>query len=118
MSLRDWFAGQALAGLSNQYAAQGGTNTYDAIAHATLLSEHSYHIADAMLSAKEREAAPQLLGLGNESELCKMLESLIDHCLDMERTLTNDLHHVEFSGESIILCKARAMLAARKEGRA
>jgi len=53
MTLRDWFAGQALAGICGQYHAQGNTKATDAIAHAITLSEHAYHIADAMIAARE-----------------------------------------------------------------
>lgn len=44
MSLRDWFAGQALAGLC------GGTTT----ATSTIVSE-AYRVADAMLAARREE---------------------------------------------------------------
>lgn len=51
MSLRDWFAGQALAGmLANQ---RGGLDPI--AAHA----EHAYLYADAMLAEREKQEAAE-----------------------------------------------------------
>lgn len=46
MSLRDYFAGQALAGLSNLY----GTSQED----ADLCASHAFVLADSMIAAKWR----------------------------------------------------------------
>lgn len=43
MTLRDWFAGQALAGLVTDYSTK----------EAKLLARHCYEYADAMLEARE-----------------------------------------------------------------
>ena len=43
MTLRDWFAGQALAGMVKNYS----------IKEAKLLARHCYEHADAMLEARE-----------------------------------------------------------------
>lgn len=69
MSLRDWFAGQALAGLCADGAADldvsrvpspqegGSTETsYGDIADRLDLAEEAYRIADCMLGAREEEA--------------------------------------------------------------
>lgn len=39
------------------------------------------------------------------------LENLIAHCHEQERILTEDLHHTDFCGESIVLLGARQALA-------
>lgn len=44
MSLRDWFAGQALTGMAKEYAKDR--------ALATDLAEYAYLLADAMLQAR------------------------------------------------------------------
>jgi hypothetical protein len=43
MTLRDWFASQALAGMVTEYSAK----------EAKLLARHCYERADAMLEARE-----------------------------------------------------------------
>lgn len=45
MTLRDWFAGQALAGMSKEYAKDRALSTD--------LSEYAYLLADAMLEARK-----------------------------------------------------------------
>lgn len=48
MSLRDWFAGQALAGLlAGQYSESGRWNLSD-------LPKESFEIADAMITARNQ----------------------------------------------------------------
>jgi hypothetical protein len=47
MSLRDWFAGQALAGLLSK-----GQSTSNA---KSWMPEEAYELADAMLAARERK---------------------------------------------------------------
>lgn len=49
MDLRDWFAGQALAGMDNSQMAQSGS----VLAKAAAVSAYAY--ADAMLAARKRE---------------------------------------------------------------
>ena len=39
------------------------------------------------------------------------LENLIAHCHEQDRLLTEDLHHTDFCGESIVLLGARQALA-------
>lgn len=51
MSLRDWFAGQALAG---ELAAQDGDGFWSDESAQTL-AERCYLVADAMLKAKETD---------------------------------------------------------------
>lgn len=49
MSLRDWFAGQALIGLlSGQYSRNGGANLKE-------VPEEAYKIADALLTARDAQ---------------------------------------------------------------
>jgi hypothetical protein len=50
MSLRDWFAGQALAGLcaNRDYVDESFPS----------IAEYAYHHADAMLKARNKEVAP------------------------------------------------------------
>lgn len=51
MSLRDWFAGQALAGLLPEYLDRNG------FGHATVgqnSAAHAYRIADAMLAERAK----------------------------------------------------------------
>lgn len=47
--------------------------------------------------------------------LVEALEALIQLAHDCEKELTEDLHHMDFCGESEPLTKARAALAAMKE---
>lgn len=51
MSLRDWFAGQALVGLlSGQFRHSGGHNFHG-------LPKEAFDVADAMLSARQSSGA-------------------------------------------------------------
>lgn len=54
MSLRDWFAGQALSNLAVTYMADC-RNQGDA---AFALAKECYTVADAMLEARNKEVAP------------------------------------------------------------
>lgn len=47
MSLRDWFAGQALSALVDPED--------DGATHPDVFAEHAYSIADAMLAAREQQ---------------------------------------------------------------
>lgn len=53
MSLRDWFAGQALGGLTAALSATIEPVTADELIHR--LASRSYIIADAMLAEREKE---------------------------------------------------------------
>ena len=53
MSLRDWFAGQAVAGLISGGMADGTAFTRDAV---DLISNAAYAMADAMLAARASSA--------------------------------------------------------------
>lgn len=61
MSLRDWFAGQALAGMCVGLVGElreNGTSTISAYAHGPcnkVLAERAYAIADSMLKERSRE---------------------------------------------------------------
>jgi hypothetical protein len=72
MSLRDWFAGQALAGMC---AHRGFV---DAMADAAIANRtrQSYEYADAMLAA--RCAAPAAPAEATNAELLEALEKIID----------------------------------------
>jgi len=50
MTLRDWFAGQALAGMATLYAVAGGASEDIAKANATV----SYLMADAMIAERNK----------------------------------------------------------------
>jgi hypothetical protein len=52
MTLRDWFAGQSLTSIGNEYVAHGEI-TEGARLHAATLAAHAYNIADAMIAARE-----------------------------------------------------------------
>jgi hypothetical protein len=52
MTLRDWFAGQALAQIGNEYIGRGQVTT-QAQEHSMTLAAHAYNIADAMLAARK-----------------------------------------------------------------
>lgn len=54
MSLRDWFAGQALAAVLRLYAENNdcGIGTDHLLRNCPI---HAYRIADAMLAAREKE---------------------------------------------------------------
>jgi hypothetical protein len=38
------------------------------------------------------------------------LEGLIDHCVEQERVITEEMHHMDYCGESAPICAARAAL--------
>lgn len=50
MTLRDWFAGQALVGMSSLYTQAGGTSEEIASANAAV----AYLMADAMLAERAK----------------------------------------------------------------
>lgn len=56
MSLRDWFAGQALTGLAWAY---GATDLRLAVDPTPILADKAYAIADAMLEARRKTDAAQ-----------------------------------------------------------
>lgn len=57
MTLRDWFAGQALAGeLANEDMGDGPF-MLRSNENAKLMAERAYHIADAMLAARSKGEA-------------------------------------------------------------
>jgi len=57
------------------------------------------------------EAARRLETLTAENErLREALKQLIDHCREQERIITEEMHHRDYWGESIVLCEARAAL--------
>jgi hypothetical protein len=53
-----------------------------------------------------------------QSDALKMareaLEGLIDHCVEQERVITEEMHHVDYCGESAPICAARAALEQSK----
>lgn len=51
MSLRDWFAGQALAGMCGHPQALSKTGQADLLADARLM----YQFADAMMAARQKD---------------------------------------------------------------
>jgi hypothetical protein len=42
------------------------------------------------------------------------LEGLIDHCVEQERVITEEMHHRDYCGESAPVCAARAALKESK----
>jgi hypothetical protein len=42
------------------------------------------------------------------------LEGLIDHCVEQERVITEEMHHMDYCGESAPICAARAALKESK----
>lgn len=52
MTLRDWFAGQALVGVAQEYLHRNGFHGDTLFPN---LACHSYQIADAMLAAREAQ---------------------------------------------------------------
>ena len=50
MTLRDWFAGQALVGVAQEYLHRNGFHGDTLFEN---LATHSYRIADAMLAARK-----------------------------------------------------------------
>ncbi len=58
MSLRDWFAGQALAGICaspnyRDFAAAGDDVRMQTCTYTQAISRHAYQIADDMLAARD-----------------------------------------------------------------
>jgi hypothetical protein len=58
---------------------------------------------------RQHEANARLIAAA--PELVEALRELIAQCHDCEKELTEELHHVDFTGESLPLCNARALLA-------
>ena len=56
MSLRDWFAGQALAGAIAASANETADPAISTQGYAELMARGSYRLADAMLKAREESA--------------------------------------------------------------
>lgn len=90
------------------------------ISNATLIAERDQWIAHAknaiwsdseQLRLAEAELAENEVRLGKAVEA---LEALIQLAHDCEKELTEDLHHMDFCGESEPLTKARATLAKIK----
>lgn len=54
MSLRDWFAGQALASLLADYDSRHGIPPYDFMRHCAAAA---YKVADAMIAARDKTGA-------------------------------------------------------------
>ena len=52
MSLRDWFAAQALIAMGGNYAPTGEI-TGNSLLHAKTVATHCYSMADAMIAARE-----------------------------------------------------------------
>ena len=50
MTLRDWFAGQALAGIAQAHNSGGAEPFFE---HKCLVAQYAYAMADAMLKARE-----------------------------------------------------------------
>jgi hypothetical protein len=67
MTLRDWFAGQALSQIGNEYVGRGLVNR-QAQEHALILAAHAYNIADAMLKAREVKPEAATNELTKESD--------------------------------------------------
>lgn len=59
MSLRDWFAGQALAGMTGVwlYQEREGFTAEEQVKGIKAMAKYSYHIADAMIAARKAGAA-------------------------------------------------------------
>lgn len=59
MSLRDWFAGQALVGMTSVWLHQEreGFPAEEQVKGIKAMSKYSYHIADAMIAARKAGAA-------------------------------------------------------------
>jgi hypothetical protein len=59
MTLRDYFAGQALAGLIPQYVQGGHPGQW-----AVMVSAAAYEFADAMLAEREKRSSRHVSDLG------------------------------------------------------
>jgi hypothetical protein len=59
-----------------------------------------------------------LIDLPAQSDVLKIareaLEGLIDHCVEQERVITEEMHHMDYCGESAPICAARAALEQSK----
>ncbi len=57
MSLRDWFAGQALAGWMASYVNAEHPGSFDdGTPYLAHIAEHSFALADAMIAARAKES--------------------------------------------------------------
>ena len=54
MTLRDWFAGQALVGLTSQSEKSGVRSTHDLRLYISAVGNFAYEIADAMISGRDK----------------------------------------------------------------
>lgn len=55
MSLRDWFAGQALVCMSSSEVLVGFNETHTRETVAAAIARSAYELADAMLAARDKE---------------------------------------------------------------
>lgn len=72
--------------------------------------------SDKARATASRNTALQARAKAAEAEVARLrlaLTNLINHTHNCEEELTEDLHHVDFCGESLPLTKARAALAAK-----
>ena len=97
LTLRDYFAGQIVAGLGAPVVAQGrhgGTWNYD----GELAARSAYRMADLMIAARTQEDTPQRschpIPSDELVEAARIAEQVIDRVLDMDEKALNSLEAV------------------------
>lgn len=55
MTLRDWFAGQALMGLLNNAERRIESDVVESLTNGELLARNCYYMADVMLKERQRD---------------------------------------------------------------
>ena len=82
----------------------------DRIEQLTAERDHAWEMAAKADTQMGQSLADNLQAKAERDRLREVLIELIQHTHNCERELTEDLHHVDFCGESVPLTNAREVL--------